>query len=113
MIEKNLETSISHIRERQLLDSPSNLETNVWRKIHWQEKDEISLDWLGSIVFRSGFILSTLILVILLGSVFGTVSTHLHANDETTSAAKALGFDLFTEKPGLVNFTKQLTPRQK
>ncbi len=113
MIDKNLELSLNHIREKQLRDSTSNLEANVWRKIHLQEKEDSSLDWLGSLVFRSGFFMSTLALTILMGVFFGSFSSQLNANNKTSSAAEVLGFDSLIKKPGLPLFTNQSSPKKK
>jgi hypothetical protein len=113
MIDENLKSSLNHIREKQLPDSIPSLETNVWRKIHLQENEENSLDWLGSLLFRSGFIMSTLALTILMGIFFGSFSSQLNANNKTSSAAEILGFDALTEKPGLPLFTHQPSPKKK
>ncbi|MBL4575670.1 MAG: hypothetical protein JKY51_06180 [Opitutaceae bacterium] len=113
MIERNLDASLKHLREEELPHSISSLEANVWRKIRLQKNGQSGLDWIGSLLLRSGFIMSTFALTILLGVFFGSFSSSVSAQNKTSNAAQILGFDSLMTTPSLTSFTNPSASKKK
>ncbi len=90
---------IKRIHDNSLPECPINLETNVLRKIQQRSlPDESTLGWLNLLFNKTGFVISTFAIVVILSSIVSVSLIKLNYLETTNYLAnKALGFNTVTD----------------